>query len=191
MAVIADEVFLDFALAGAPRESFAANAGALTFTLSGLSKISGLPQMKMAWLISSGPEPLKSQALARLEVIADTFLSMNAPVQLAAPVFLEQRHGFQKQLMARVRRNLAELDRLLAAQKSCSRLEIEGGWYAVLRAPATRSDEDLAIELLTAKGVYVHPGHFYDFPAGGYLVVSLIAPEPVFAKGMEILLSVF
>jgi alanine-synthesizing transaminase len=191
MAAIADEVFLDFVLARKPPASFAANAGALTFTLSGLSKISGLPQMKIAWLISSGPEPMKKQALARLEVIADTYLSMNAPVQLAAPVFLEQRHEFQKQLMARVRKNLAELDRLLAARKSCSRLEVEGGWYAVLRVPATRSDEDLAIELLTTKGVYVHPGHFYDFPADGYLVVSLVTPEPVFAKGMELLLSMF
>ena len=83
---------------------------------------------------------------------------MNAPVQIALPILLEQRHAFQMQLMSRVRRNLAELDRQLAAQKACMRLTVEGGWYAVLRVPATRSDEDLAIELLTTKGVYVHPG---------------------------------
>lgn len=191
MAVIADEVFLDFALQPEHPLSFTANTGALTFTISGLSKISGLPQIKAAWLITSGPEQLKAQALARLEMIADTFLSMNAPVQWAIPAFLKLRHGFQKQLMARVRKNLAELDRQLSAQKACARLEVEGGGYAVLRVPATRSDEDLAIELLTSKGVYVHPGHFYDFPTDGYLVVSLITPERVFAKGMRHLLSMF
>ena len=191
MAVIADEVFWDFALAEKRPPSFVANRCALTFTLSGISKISGLPQMKIAWLIASGPQPLKAQALARLEVIADTFLSMNAPAQLATPVFLEQRCGFQEQLMARVRRNLAVLDRELAGQKACGRLEVEGGWYAVLRVPATRSDEDLAIELLTTKDVYVHPGHFYDFPADGFLVVSLITPEQQFAEGIRRVLTMF
>jgi alanine-synthesizing transaminase len=191
LALIADEVFLDFVLGSRKPPSFAANTGGLTFTMSGLSKISGLPQIKAAWLIASGPEQPKLQALARLEVIADTFLSMNSPVQWAIPAFLKQRRGFQKQLMARVRKNLAELDRQLSAQSACSRLEVEGGWYAVLRVPATRSDEDLAIELLAAKGVYVHPGHFYDFPNDGYLVVSLIAPDRDFAKGIKLLLSMF
>jgi len=178
-------------LTGAQPLSFATNTGALTFTMSGLSKISGLPQMKTAWLITTGPEHLRKQALARLEVIADTYLSMNAPMQLATPVFLEQRRGFQKQLMTRVRRNLSELDRQLAGQKSCSRLRMEGGWNTVLRVPATRSDEELAIELLATRDVYAHPGHFYDFPSNGYLIVSLITPEPEFAKGIERLLSIF
>lgn len=191
MALIADEVFLDFAFGEKQPASFAANAGALTFTLSGLSKISGLPQMKIAWLIAGGPKAVKAQALARIEVIADTFLSINAPTQWAAPIFLDERHGFQKQVMARARKNLAELDRQLAAQKSCGRLEVEGGWYAVLRAPATRSDEELAIELLEKKDVYVHPGHFFDFPADGHLIVSLITPEPVFSEGIRRLLSMF
>ena len=191
MALIADEVFLDFVLTGAQPLSFATNTGALTFTMSGLSKISGLPQMKTAWLITTGPEHLRKQALARLEVIADTYLSMNAPMQLATPVFLEQRRGFQKQLMTRVRRNLSELDRQLAGQKSCSRLRMEGGWNTVLRVPATRSDEELAIELLATRDVYAHPGHFYDFPSNGYLIVSVITPEPEFAKGIERLLSIF
>jgi alanine-synthesizing transaminase len=191
MAIIADEVFFDFALGENPPPSFAANRSALTFTLSGLSKISGLPQMKAAWLITSGPEPMKQQALARLEVIADTYLSMNAPVQLALPAFLEQRHSFQQQVLARVRKNLAELDRQVAQQKSCSRLHFEGGWYAVLRVPAMRSDEDLAIDLLAAKNVYVHPGHFYDFPSDGYLIVSLITPERDFVEGITGLLSIF
>jgi alanine-synthesizing transaminase len=191
MALIADEVFSDFAFGPEQPISFAANTGLLTFTMSGLSKISGLPQMKIAWLIANGPQDLRKEALARLDVIADTYLSMNAPAQLAIPVFLELRQGFQKQLMARARKNLAELDRQLAVQKCCSRLQVEGGWNAVVRVPATRSDEDLAIELLATKDVYAHPGHFYDFASDGYLIVSLITPEQVFAEGTKRLLSLF
>jgi alanine-synthesizing transaminase len=189
MALIADEVFLDFALADDTPESFAANEQALTLATSGLSKISGLPQMKAAWLIASGPSALKAQALARLEIVADTYLSMNTPIQLAMPVFMEQRHGFQRQLMDRVRKNLAELDRQLAPQQTCSRLKVEGGWHAVVRLPAIYEDQEFAITLLEAKGVYIHPGHFYDFPAKGYLVVSLITPENAFADGLARLLS--
>ena len=147
--------------------------------------------MKAAWLIAGGPQQWKSEAHGRLEVIADTYLSVNAPVQLAIPKFLEQRHAFHKQVSARVRRNLAELDRQLAEQSACSRLTVEGGWCAVLRVPATRSDEDLAIELVTAQGVSVHPGLFYEFPADGYLVVSLITPERTFTEGSSRLLSFF
>jgi alanine-synthesizing transaminase len=191
LALIADEVFLDFGLSDTRPVTFAGNVGALTFAMSGLSKIAGLPQMKMAWVIASGPDELKKQALARLEVIADTYLSPNAPVQLATPVFLQQRHGFQKQVMERVRKNLAELDRQLSKQKACERFEVEGGWYAVLRVPATGSDEELAIELLTKGDIYVHPGHFFDFAAEGYLVVSLIAREEEFAVGIERILSAF
>jgi len=191
LAIIADEVFLDFELEGSRPASFAANSGAPTFTLSGLSKICGLPQMKAAWLVASGPREWKREALARLEVIADTFLSVSAPIQMAIPEFLEQRHSFQKQVMSRVQQNLAELDRQLAAQKAVSRLKVEGGWCAVLRVPARRSDEDMAIELLTTQGVSVHPGHFYDFPADGCLVVSLITHEETFAKGTCRLLAIF
>jgi len=191
IAIIADEVFLDFVLHGKRHATFAANHGAVTFTMSGLSKICGLPQMKAAWLVVSGPEQYKAQALARLEMIADTYLSMSAPIQLAIPGFLGQRHAFQKQLLARVSANLLELDRQLAHQKSCSRLAVEGGWNAVIRVPATRSDEDLALELLAAKAVYVHPGHFYEFHSEGYLVLSLISPEMAFAQGVRLLLSMW
>jgi alanine-synthesizing transaminase len=209
MALIADEVFLDFAYSegnarrevarnarprpAVPRKpaSLAVNPGVLTFTMSGLSKVSGLPQMKAAWLVTSGPTELKAKALERLEVIADTYLSMNAPVQLALAELLHERHSFQKQVMARVRRSVAELDRQLSLKKPCSRLEIEGGWYAVLRVPVTQSDDDLAVDLLKNKGIYVHPGHFYDFSTDGYLIVSLIMQEREFSEGIRLLLSKF
>jgi alanine-synthesizing transaminase len=191
LAIVADEVFLDFALQGNAPFSFAQNTAGLTFTMSGLSKISGLPQMKAAWLVTSGPEQLESEALARLEIIADTYLSMNAPVQWAIPTFLERRHPFQKQLLERAQKNLAELDRQLATQPACARRAVEAGWYAVLRVPATRSDEDLAIDLLAQQNIYVHPGHFYDFPSEGFLILSLIAREEEFAAGVKLLLSMF
>ena len=184
LSLIADEVFLDYAHDGAPRSTFAANRDVQTFTLSGVSKISGLPQMKLAWIVLSGPGEAVSAALARMEVIADTYLSMNAPVQLAAPALLEQRHSIQPLLLDRVRANLSELDRALAKQKTCRRLDVEGGWYAVLRVPVTQSDEDLAIEILRKLSVLVHPGHFYDFSGDGHLIVSLITLPQAFHKGI-------
>jgi alanine-synthesizing transaminase len=184
LSLVADEVFLDYAHDGAPRSTFAANQDILTFTLSGLSKISALPQMKLAWIVTSGPAEPASTALARLEVIADTYLSMNAPIQLAAPVLLEQRQSIQALLLDRVRANLSELDRGLAKQKTCRRLDVEGGWYTVLRVPVTQSDEDQAIEILRKLSVLVHPGHFYDFPSDGYLIVSLITPPQNFRQGI-------
>jgi alanine-synthesizing transaminase len=184
LALIVDEVFLDYAHNGEPRPTFAANRDALTFTLSGLSKVSALPQMKVAWIAVSGPPAETAPALARLEVIADTYLSMNAPLQWATPALLDQRKSLQKQLLDRVRGNLTELDRHLAAQKTCERLAVDGGWYAILRVPVTKSDEDLAIELLQKRSVLVHPGHFYDFPSDGYFVLSLITPATQFSDGI-------
>jgi len=184
LALIVDEVFLDYAHDGAVRPSFATNPDVPTFTLSGLSKIAGLPQMKLAWIATSGPSEQVSAALARLEMISDTYLSMNAPIQLAAPVLLEQRNSIQPLLLDRVRMNLSELDRALTNQKTCSRLQAEGGWYATIRVPVTQSDEDLAIEILRKFSVLVHPGHFYDFSNDGYLVVSLITPPQHFRQGI-------
>lgn len=189
LALIVDEVFLDYAHDGAPRSSFVANDQTLTFTLSGISKISGLPQMKVAWVATSGPEEQKSEALARLEVIADTYLSMNAPLQLATPALLDQRKGIQPLLLDRVRNNVRELDRQLTHQKTCERLRVDGGWYVVLRVPALQSDEDLAIDLLRKVAVLVHPGHFYDFPKDGYLVLSLITPGDAFREGIKRILG--
>jgi alanine-synthesizing transaminase len=185
LSLIVDEVFLDYPHDGASRPTFAVNQGALTFTLSGLSKISGLPQMKLAWVVTSGPSDKTDAAMGRLEVVSDTYLSMNAPIQLAAPALLDQRKNIQPLLIDRVRTNREELDRQLAKQKTCERLDVQGGWYAILRVPVKGSDEDLAIELLRKSSVLVHPGHFYDFPSDGYLVVSLITPPAVFRQGIS------
>ncbi len=189
LALIADEVFLDYAHNREPQHSFAANHDVLAFTLSGISKISALPQMKVAWIATSGPPAQVEAAQARLEVIADTFLSMNAPIQWALPVLLEQRKSLQQQLLDRVLANLSELDRQLAAQKTCQHLSVEGGWYAILRVPVTQSDEELAVDLLRRRSVLVHPGHFYDFPSDGYLVLSLITQNTEFAEGLRRLLQ--
>jgi len=194
-ALIADEVFFDYAHDQAGRQSLASNQDVLTFTLSGLSKISALPQMKVAWFATSGPAAEVEAAQARLEIIADTYLSMNAPIQWATPALLNQRESIQRQLLDRVLDNLAELDRQLARQETCRRLHVEGGWYAVMRVPVTQTDEELAVDLLRRKSVLVHPGHFYDFPSDGYLVLSLIGPGAEFAEGigrvLELLIADF
>jgi aspartate/methionine/tyrosine aminotransferase len=189
LALIVDEVFLDYAHDGAPRPSFVGNQDVLTFVLSGLSKISGLPQMKLAWVAASGPQEWKSSALARLEVIADTFLSLNTPVQLAASVLLEQRRQVQPVLLDRLRANLQSLDHRLRHHKSCRRLQVDGAWNVVLRVPATKPDEELAIDLLRKVEVLVHPGHFYDFAGDGYLVLSLITPPGDFSEGVKRMLE--
>jgi aspartate/methionine/tyrosine aminotransferase len=188
MALIVDEVFLDYAHDGMPRRSFTGNADALTFTLSGVSKISAMPQMKFAWVATSGPRALADDAMARMEIISDTFLSMNTPVQLAASELLDQRMQIQPVVRDRLRSNLAELDRQLPNAPSCSRLHVEGGWYAVLRVPAIESDEEMAIRLLREAGVSVHPGHFYDFPREGFLVLSLLTSPSIFLAGVSRLL---
>jgi aspartate/methionine/tyrosine aminotransferase len=139
--------------------------------------------------VACGPEDRKNEALARLEVIADTYLSMNAPLQLATPALLAQRKQFQPLLLDRVRSNLGELDRQVSHQRTCERLDVEGGWYAVLRVPATQPDEDLAIDLLRKMAVLAHPGHFYDFPNDGYLIVSLITPRQDFREGIRRILE--
>lgn len=185
LALIVDEVFLDYSVAGQPRRTFAANQEALTFTLSGLSKIAALPQMKVAWVATTGPQALARPALDRLEIIADTYLSLNAPTQWAFPALFEQRRSLQPQLLDRVRANCKYLKARFAGNSFCQVLDTEGGWYAVLRVPAGRSDEELAIDLLQRGRVLVHPGHFYDFPSDGYLVVSLITPPDDFQQGIS------
>lgn len=191
LAIIADEVFLDYEDGAELPSSFACNSPALTFTLSGLSKISLLPQIKLGWIIVSGPEALAHPAVQRLDVISDTYLSPGTPGQLALPEMLDMRGNLQAQMRQRICANLAFLDTLFPKGGPVERLNREGGWYAVLRVPVTRSDEDLAVELLESRDVLVHPGHFFDFSSDGFLVVSLILQAAEFQEGARRLRDFF
>jgi alanine-synthesizing transaminase len=186
LALLVDEVFLDYpwGSAGTVPSSFAAGPHpALTFVLSGMSKIAALPQMKLSWIAMFGPEAEREEARARLEVIADTFLSVSAPVQEALPHWLDDAGAMQAQIRGRVAQNLAALGQLVQGS-AVSRLAGAGGWYAVLRVPAIDEDEALALLLLEREGVLVHPGSAFGFAERGWLVVSLL-PEPcVFAAGI-------
>jgi aspartate/methionine/tyrosine aminotransferase len=209
LSLIVDEVFLDYET-GVGREthatagqetgatkalrSFAAGIeGVPVYVVSGLSKIAGLPQMKAAWIVATGPENAQAaqqSALDRLEVIADTFLSMNAPVQWALPVWLGGRAEIQEPIRRRVSANLAELDRQLATVPTLERLAVEGGWYAVLRVPALGPDEQTVLALLE-RGVWVHPGYFFGLPESGWLVVSLLGEEAEFRAGLVTVTNYF
>lgn len=188
LSLIVDEVFLDYSFDEKPASFATGLDGVPVFVVSGLSKIAGLPQMKSAWIAATGPET--TQALDRLEVIADTFLSMNAPIQCAMPLWLETRGRIQGQILARVKTNLAELDHQLATAPALCRLDVEGGWYAVLRVPALQPDERTALELLE-RGVWIHPGYFFGMPDSGWLVASLLTPEAAFRAGVTGLVNYF
>lgn len=184
LSLIVDEVFLDYGI-GQQGRSFASGLeGVPVFVVSGLSKIAGLPQMKAAWIVATGPE--QQAALDRLEIIADTFLSMNAPVQWALPEWLAARHAIQRQIRERTAANLAELDRSIEPIDSIQRLAVEGGWYAVLRIPALGPDEARVLELLE-RGVWLHPGYFFGMAESGWLVTSLLPRREEFSTGVTAL----
>jgi alanine-synthesizing transaminase len=175
LALIVDEVFLDYPLRSSDDGvSFATEEATVpTFVLSGMSKIAGLPQMKAAWILTLGPEDARREALGRLEVIADTFLSMNAPIQLALPAWLAGRHGIQEQILTRAQANLATLE-----ASGVPILQAAAGWNAVLRVQISSE------ELIAERGVIAHPGSFYGMSEGNRLVVSLLTPETDFARGV-------
>ena len=189
LALIVDEVFLDYRLPGQEAgQSFATgNHVAPTFVLSGLSKVAALPQMKAAWMACFA-EP---EALERLEVIGDTFLSMSAPIQHALPAWLGDRGLPQEQISKRLEHNLAALDAILLRQTLVSRLDVEAGWYVVLRVPELQSGEETALDLLRKRSVVVHPGGFFGFSGHGWLVVSLLAPQGEFPTGVEAIVTYF
>lgn len=193
LVLVIDEVFLDYKITLVDTRqkhgSFVFDACVPSFVVSGLSKIAGLPQMKIGWIAANGPDALVREGIARLEIIADTYLSLNAPIQHALPALLAQRGAMQPQIMRRIEENLQNLDEQLKPQKLVSRLELEGGWCAVLRVPAVQSDEELAIRLLENYSVLAHPGHFYDFPDDGYLVVSLLTPAGEFEDGIHAIIQ--
>ena len=161
--------------------SLVADTGALTFTLGGLSKSAGLPQLKLGWILVGGPDRLVDPARDRLELVCDTYLSVATPVQLAAGVLLERSRPVADAILRRVRANYAALLRLADRFPACRVLRTEGGWYAVVQVPAIRSEEALVVELLRHDGVHVHPGYFFDFPREAFLVLSLLPPPDAFA----------
>lgn len=182
LAIISDEVFADYPMeeaAGRPG-ALVGDTEALTFTLGGLSKSAGLPQLKLGWMLVGGPEKLAAGALERLELVCDTYLSVATPVQLAAGALLRRSRPVAEAILERVRANHAALLRLAEGFPACRVLRVEGGWYAVVQAPAIRSEESLVIELLRRDGVLVHPGYFYDFPREAFLVLSLLPPPAEF-----------
>ena len=180
-ALVADEVFADYALdAVHPLTDIAARSEVLSFTLAGLSKSVGLPQLKLGWCIAGGPQPERDAALAALELIADTYLSVGTPVQVAVPRLLDAGVSIRAAIQERIRRNLTTLRAAAGRYPACDVLRTEGGWSAVLRVPATRSEEQLALDLLSTERILVHPGYFFDFPREAYVVVSLLPPHDVF-----------
>jgi alanine-synthesizing transaminase len=191
LALIADEVFLDYAFRADPARapSSVTVEEALCFTLNGLSKAAGLPQMKLGWIAISGPAALWERARERLELIADTYLTVATPVEQAASVLLRGARQFQARLRARLERNLAALREAAEKRRMARLLEVEGGWYAVLRLPRTRSEEDWALAFLDRDGVLVQPGYFYDFEEEAYAVVSLLPPEKLFREAVDRILA--
>ncbi|HEY8091453.1 MAG TPA: pyridoxal phosphate-dependent aminotransferase [Polyangiaceae bacterium] len=187
LPLVSDEVFARYPLREDPTRALSAlEAGAapLVFALGGLSKLAALPQMKLAWIAVGGAPAAVEGALGRLEVVADAFLSVGTPVQHAAPLLLASRTTAEDALRARARDNLA-FARAATAGSAVSVLDVEGGWYAPLRLPRTRSEESWALSLLEEDAVHLHPGHFFDFPDEAYLVASLITPEDAFREGIR------
>jgi len=189
-AIIGDEVFADYPLDPAPEATnVLAGAGVLTFSLGGLSKSAGLPQLKLGWIGFGGPSSKVDEALAAYEVIADTYLSVSTPVQAAAADLIERGTAIRAQILARVRRNLEALRLLAAAHPSVSVLRVEGGWSAVVQVPQLRAEESLVLELLDKDDVLVHPGYFFDFDREAFVVVSLLVEPATFDRAVTRLLS--
>jgi aspartate/methionine/tyrosine aminotransferase len=191
LPLISDEVFADYAFTEdtARLRTLATTNETLTFSMSGLSKIAGLPQMKLGWIVISGPPAARAEAKDKLEWIADTYLSVGTPVQQAAPRLLDLGKGIQSQIAARVRANLAWLASAIAPDSPCRTLAVEGGWYVTLQVPRIRRDEEWALELLEKDNVLVQPGFFYDFESEAFLVLSLLTEPGTFQEGCRRLLE--
>jgi alanine-synthesizing transaminase len=187
VALIADEVFSDYELqsgAKAIAGRVLDGSDTLVFSLGGLSKSAGLPQVKLGWMAVGGPDELVDRALERLELVCDTYLSVSTPVQAAAPELIERAAPVRAQIQARIAANYRHLVEQTATVPACSVLHAEGGWYAVMQVPSLGSEEDLVVTLVDRGGVLAHPGYFFDFPRESYLVVSLLPHEDVFTEGV-------
>ncbi len=187
VSIISDEVFFEYSLIPSDAVSCAGNKAILTFTLGGLSKTIGLPQMKCAWILASGPQEALKESLARLETIADTYLSVNTPVQNALSVWLDYAPEIQGQIISRVKANWQWLSDHL--NEHAELLSLQGGWYATLRIPAIKSEEEWVLEFLREDHVWVYPGYFFDFEREAYIVLSLLPPAPVFQKAVGLIMK--
>lgn len=189
-ALVVDEVFADYVLEGDRRHTDVAPRATecLTFTLGGFSKTLALPQLKLGWIVVGGPPPLRARALEGLELIADSYLSVNTPVQIATPALLAGASAVRAAVADRVRDNFETLKRTVRQFPSSEVLRAEGGWSAVLRIPATRTEEHAVLDLLAGAHVLVHPGYFFDFRSEAFLVISLLPPPPLFAEAVGRLL---
>jgi aspartate/methionine/tyrosine aminotransferase len=186
--IIADEVFTDYELrvgAGAGAGRVLNCRDVLAFSLGGLSKSAGLPQVKLAWIAAAGPDIAVAEALERLEIICDTYLSVSTPIQLATPWLLDRAPAIRAQIQARITANHRQLVERVATTPACTVLRADGGWYAVLQVPSFTSEEELVVSLVSKAGVLAHPGFFFDFPRESYLVVSLLPPCHVFLEGID------
>ena len=189
-ALIADEVFADYPLdVTNPLTDMAARDEVLSFTLAGLSKSVGLPQLKLGWCIVGGPPHERDAALSSLEFIADSYLSVGTPVQIALPGLLDRGSAVRAAIHDRIRDNLATLRAAVGRHPACDLPRVEGGWSAVVRVPATRSEEQLALDLLHVERILVHPGYFFGFPREAHVVVSLLPPPDVFEGAIARLLT--
>ncbi len=190
LAIISDEVFSDYGFAEDPErwKSFADTKEVLSFTLGGISKCLGLPQMKISWIIVNGPKGLMNHAMERLEMILDTYLSVGTPSQAAIPYWFSQRNKIQSEIRERIVKNYASLEKIfLNSGVSC--LKIEGGWYGILKLPDFKTEEEIVLELLEKDHVLVHPGYFFDCEEGIYLVLSLLPESNSFQEGCERILQ--
>lgn len=189
-ALIADEVFVDYPLdVTNPLTDIAARDEVLSFTLAGLSKSVGLPQLKLGWCIVGGPQPERDAALSALELIADSYLSVGTPVQIALPELLNRGAAVRTAIQERIRQNLSVLKAAVGRHAECDLLRTEGGWSAIVRVPATRSEEQLVLDLLRTERILVHPGYFFGFPYEAHVVVSLLPPPHVFEGAIARLLT--
>lgn len=189
-ALIVDEVFADYRLE-AEAGPLAPVASALTFRLGGLSKSAGLPQLKLGWILVDGPDALVDEALSRLELIADTYLSVSTPVQVAAPALIESAAVVRERIQSRVRANFESVRDAFGPHPAVEVLRTDGGWAAVVRVPARLPEEDMVLALLDRFDTLVHPGFFFDFPHEAFLVVSLLPAPEVFEQGIARLVEYF
>ncbi len=191
IAIVSDEVFADYAFGPDARRvtTLVDTTGAPAFAMSGLSKIAGLPQMKLGWIVMAGPAAVRAETKEKLELIADTYLSVSTPVQHAAARLLELGRGIQRQIADRVRGNLDWLSAAIGTNSPARTLAVEGGWCATLRVPRVRREEEWALSLLDEDNVLVQPGFFFDFDSEAFLVLSLLTEPSVFREGCTRILA--